>query len=107
MTPSHSRRQFLTTTSLATATALTGSRATGKDTETATVSLEGRIFKAVKGGKKRNESPLEFFTRLKNLGFDGVESGNAKQAADYAKASAGDWRDVSWNGLRLALGHAA
>ena len=87
MTPSHSRRQFLTTTSLATATALTGSRATGKDTETATVSLEGRIFKAVKGGKKRNESPLEFFTRLKNLGFDGVESGNAKQAADYAKAS--------------------
>jgi hexulose-6-phosphate isomerase len=51
------------------------------------VSLEGRIFKAVKGGKKKNESPLEFFNRLKTLGFDGVESGNAKQAADYAKAS--------------------
>ena len=72
MTTSHSRRQFLTT-SFATAAALTGSRVTGKDTETTTVSLEGQIFKAVKGGKKSNESPLEFFNRLKKLGFDGVE----------------------------------
>ena len=87
MTAFHSRRQFLTTTSFATTAALASSRATAKDIGTATVSLEGRIFKAVKGGKKRNESPLEFFNRLKMLGFDGVESGNAKQAADYAKAS--------------------
>ena len=83
----HNRRQFLTTSSLATAAALTGSRALAQDANPSGPSLEGRIFKAVKGGKKGNESPLEFFQRLKKLGFDGVESGNAKQAAEYAAAS--------------------
>jgi hexulose-6-phosphate isomerase len=58
------------------------SRATGKGP-----SLEGRIFKAVKGGKKGGETPLQFFERLKELGFDGVESGNAGQAAAYAEAT--------------------
>ena len=49
--------------------------------------MEGRIFKAVKGGKQGGETPLQFFERLKKLGFDGVESGNAKQAAAYAEAT--------------------
>ena len=49
--------------------------------------MEGRIFKAVKGGKRGGETPLQFFERLKKLGFDGVESGNAGQAAAYAEAT--------------------
>ena len=47
--------------------------------------LEGRIFKALKGMKGQ---PMDAFTELKRLGFDGVESGNAAQAAEYAAATA-------------------
>ena len=47
-----------------------------------------RIFKAVKGGKRRDESPMQFFERLKTLGFDGVESGSAKDASAYRVATA-------------------
>ncbi|MDP7496306.1 MAG: sugar phosphate isomerase/epimerase family protein, partial [Roseibacillus sp.] len=60
-------------------------------------SLEGRIFKAVKGGKKGGETPLQFFERLKELGFDGVESGNAGQAAAYAEAT--EQTGVMFHGL--------
>ncbi len=83
------RRQFLTTTSLASVGALTASDATAQDAKPASgPNLEGHIFKAVKGGRKRGESPLDFFKRLKGLGFDGVESGNANEADAYAAATA-------------------
>jgi len=45
--------------------------------------LDGRIFKAL---KRMKGSPLEAFKGLKELGFDGVESGNPAQAAAYAAA---------------------
>jgi len=45
--------------------------------------LDGRIFKALKG--MRGE-PLTAFRELKKLGFDGVESGNPTLAEDYAAA---------------------
>ena len=48
-------------------------------------SLEGRIFKSLKGMKG---SPMEAFEELKRLGFDGVESGNPAKAAEYAAARA-------------------
>ncbi len=46
------------------------------------------IFKAVKGGRKRGETPAQFFGRLQTLGFDGVESGNVTEAAAYRDATA-------------------
>ncbi|MGI9244066.1 MAG: sugar phosphate isomerase/epimerase family protein [Verrucomicrobiales bacterium] len=49
--------------------------------------LEGRIFKALKGGQKRGESPEDFFKRLKSLGFHGVESGNPAEAESYRAAT--------------------
>ena len=52
------------------------------------VSLEGHVFKAVKGGRQRGESALAFFQRLKGLGFDGVESGNAREQDAYRQATA-------------------
>jgi len=83
-----SRRRFLATTSLAAAATVSSQRLAAQDTAAGGApSLEGRIFKAVKGGKQGGETPLQFFERLKKLGFDGVESGNAKQAADYAEAT--------------------
>lgn len=51
-------------------------------------SLEGRIFKAVKGGQQKGESVEAFFLRLKGLGFHGVESGNAGRAEEYRAAAA-------------------
>lgn len=51
-------------------------------------SLDGRIYKAVKGGRKKGETVLAFFQRLKGLGFDGVESGSAREVADYRAATA-------------------
>ena len=48
--------------------------------------FKGRIFKALKGGKKRGESIEDFFNRLKGMGYDGVESGNANQAEEYRAA---------------------
>ncbi len=50
--------------------------------------FKGRVYKAVKGGKKKGETPLVFFERLKKLGFDGVESGSARDAAAYRDAFA-------------------
>lgn len=88
---SSSRRKFLTTSTLATAGLTAGSQLVTGDQKAAPPSkgpsLEGRIFKALKGGKKGNETPLQFFERLKGLGFDGVESGNANQAGAYAEAT--------------------
>ena len=49
--------------------------------------FKGRIFKALKGGKKRGESIEDFFNRLKGMGYDGVESGNANQAEEYRAAA--------------------
>ena len=90
MTTPSSRRQFLTTSTLAAAGTVAATNLAAQDASRATgkgPSLEGRIFKAVKGGKKGGETPLQFFERLKELGFDGVESGNAGQAAAYAEAT--------------------
>ena len=83
-----SRRQFLTVSTLAAASTAAAPRLSAQDTATVRgPSLEGRIFKAVKGGKQGGETPLQFFERLKKLGFDGVESGNAGQVAAYAEAT--------------------
>ena len=83
-----SRRQFLTVSTLAAAATAAAPRLSAQDTATVRgPSLEGRIFKAVKGGKQGGETPLQFFERLKKLGFDGVESGNAGQVAAYAEAT--------------------
>ena len=83
-----SRRLFLATTALAAAATASSQRLAAQDTAAGGApSLEGQIFKAVKGGKQGGESPLQFFERLKKLGFDGVESGNARQAAAYAEAT--------------------
>jgi len=87
MTAPHTRRHFLQTSSLVAAGALAGSQAQARNEKTAGPSLEGRIFKALKGGRQNGESPLDFFKRLKGLGFDGVESGNAGEADAYAAAS--------------------
>ena len=82
------RRQFLSTSALATAGTLAASKLSAQEAKTSKGPvLEGRIYKALKGGKKGNESPLAFFERLKKLGFDGVESGSANQAAEYAAAT--------------------
>ncbi len=90
MTTPSSRRQFLTTSTLAAAGTVAATNLAAQDAARATgkgPSLEGRIFKAVKGGRQGGETPLQFFERLKELGFDGVESGNAGQAAAYAEAT--------------------
>ena len=90
MTTPSSRRQFLTTSTLAAAGTVAATNLAAQDAAPGASkgpSLEGRIFKAVKGGKKGGETPLQFFERLKELGFDGVESGNAGQAAAYAEAT--------------------
>jgi L-ribulose-5-phosphate 3-epimerase len=82
------RRRFLTTASLATVGALTASQTIAQKAKGTGPSLDGHIFKAVKGGRKGGESPLDFFNRLKGLGFHGVESGNVNEAEAYAAASA-------------------
>ncbi|MCH2332014.1 MAG: hypothetical protein MK312_10840, partial [Roseibacillus sp.] len=83
-----SRRRFLSSTTLAAAATTLPQRLAARDSVVGEgPSLEGRIFKAVKGGKQGGETPLQFFERLKKLGFDGVESGNAGQAAAYAEAT--------------------
>ncbi len=88
MSISTSRRQFLKVSTLAAAATTATPSLSAEEADVAKApSLEGRIFKAVKGGKKGGESPLQFFERLKKLGFDGVESGNAGQAAAYAEAT--------------------
>ena len=73
MTTPSSRRQFLTTSTLAAAGTVAATSLAAQDAAPATgkgPSLEGRIFKAVKGGKKGGETPLQFFERLKELGLD-------------------------------------
>ncbi len=90
MTTPSSRRQFLTTSTLTAAGTVATTSLSAQDAAPGAgkgPSLTGRIFKAVKGGKKGGETPLQFFERLKKLGFDGVESGNAGQAAAYAEAT--------------------
>lgn len=82
------RRQFLRSSSLVAAGALVAPVIRAEQAGgTSGPSLEGRIFKALKGGRQGNESPLQFFERLKGLGFDGVESGNPAEADAYAAAS--------------------
>ncbi|NCG28533.1 MAG: TIM barrel protein [Verrucomicrobiales bacterium] len=49
--------------------------------------FKGQIYKALKGGKKTGESVEAFFLRLKGLGYDGVESGNAGEAEAYRAAA--------------------
>ncbi len=79
------RRRFLQASAF-TAASLAGPPASAREEKAAGPSLEGRIFKALKGGRQKGESPLEFFKRLKGLGFDGVESGNAAEAEAYHAA---------------------
>ena len=87
MMPSHlPRRRFLQGSAL-TAASLLNSGAAAAQEKTAEPSLEGRIFKSLKGGRKQGETPLAFFERLKSLGFDGVESGNPAEADAYFEAS--------------------
>jgi len=50
--------------------------------------LSERIYKGVKGGRKKGETVEKFFERLKGLGFDGVESGSPAEAAEYKAATA-------------------
>ena len=61
--------------------------ATAKEHPISTPTLEGRIFKALKGGQKRGESAEAFFGRLKSLGYHGVESGNPAEAESYRSAT--------------------
>lgn len=75
-----SRRDFLLATGAIAAAAPTFA-------ESATPENPARIYKAIKGGKKRGEDPLTFFNRLKDLGFDGVESGNPDEAEAYFAAT--------------------
>ncbi len=50
--------------------------------------LYGKIYKSLKGGKRKGETPLQFFERLKALGYHGVESGHPNDAAAYREATA-------------------
>ena len=71
MKKDNSRRRFLAATALAAAATTSSQRLAANDVpEGEGPSMEGRIFKAVKGGKKNGETPLQFFERLKKLGFD-------------------------------------
>jgi hexulose-6-phosphate isomerase len=72
----------------AAAVPFTARAATGKNGSARGPNLEGRIFKAVKGGRQKNESLEDFFNRLKSLGFDGVESGRAGEAEASRAATA-------------------
>ncbi len=80
------RREWLQTSAAAAAAGLLGATPAPARPKAWSV-LEGKIFKAVKGGKKGKESPRQFFERLKALGFDGVENGNAADATDYRTAT--------------------
>jgi len=80
------RRDWLKTSTLALGGSLVASHARGAEPTPPGPSLEGRIFKALKGGKQKDETPLAFFQRLKELGFDGVESGNPAEADAYKAA---------------------
>jgi hexulose-6-phosphate isomerase len=80
------RREWIQTTAAATAGLMAAANVSAQ--EKAGTNLEGRIFKAVKGGgPQKGETVTEFFQRLKDLGFDGVESGNAARAAEYREAT--------------------
>ncbi|MGD1978331.1 MAG: TIM barrel protein [Akkermansiaceae bacterium] len=90
MTEQPNRRHFLQSSSLAAAGALFSSQTFAQEEAKPAPggpSLKGRIFKSLKGGRKKNETPLAFFERLKSLGFDGVESGNPAEADAYFAAS--------------------
>jgi hexulose-6-phosphate isomerase len=81
------RRNFLKQgATLGTSLALANSSLAAEE-KTPGPKLEGRIFKALKGGQKGGETPEAFFERLKSLGFDGVESGNPAKAEDYRAAA--------------------
>ena len=83
-----SRRDFIRTGTLAVTTVAASPKLVRSEEKPGTASsLNGRIYKALKGGKRGNESPEQFFKRLKSLGFDGVESGDAKDAEAYRKAA--------------------
>jgi hexulose-6-phosphate isomerase len=81
------RRRFLQGSAIATAASILTPGSAPGQTKAAGPSLEGRIFKSLKGGRKRDETPLAFFERLKSLGFHGVESGNPAEADAYFAAS--------------------
>jgi hexulose-6-phosphate isomerase len=87
MSPHLPRRRFLQGSTLTAAASLLAPSANAAPQNAPGPSLEGRIFKSLKGGRKRDESPLAFFERLKVLGFDGVESGNPAEADAYFAAS--------------------
>ena len=61
--------------------------ASGLENSSKKANFKGRIYKALKGGKRGGESVEDFFLRLKGLGYDGVESGNAAQAEAYRAAA--------------------
>ena len=82
------RRSFLHRTSAAAGCGLACLRSASAQEQSKGPNLQGRIYKAVKGGKRGDESHQEFFQRLKKLGFDGVENGNADEADAYRAATA-------------------
>ena len=81
------RRTWLSTTAavLATTNACHSQQPTKNNPDE--VVLKDRIYKGVKGGRAKSETAQQFFERLKGLGFDGVESGNVDDAAEYAAAT--------------------
>jgi hexulose-6-phosphate isomerase len=86
MDASINRREWIHTAAVATAGMMTAANVSAQDKKGA--NLEGRIFKAVKGGgPKKGQTVTQFFQQLKDLGFDGVESGNASIAAEYREAT--------------------
>ncbi|MCH2061645.1 MAG: sugar phosphate isomerase/epimerase [Verrucomicrobiales bacterium] len=90
MKSSSTRRSFLSQ-SAATLAGASMACAAGEPPKKATSgpSLKGRIFKALKGSKRQKGESLEaFFARLQAIGFDGLESGRAGEAAAYRAASA-------------------
>lgn len=89
--PPLDRRSFLKSSALSAAGVSVASIANAQGDQAGSKpgpNLKGRIFKALKGGQKGGESAEAFFERLKALGYDGVESGNAGKAEEYRAAAA-------------------
>ena len=83
------RRSFIRqSATILAGTSIAGAAENPKANTTAGPNLKGRIFKALKGSKREKGETLEaFFTRLQGLGYDGLESGRAGEAAAYREAS--------------------
>ena len=83
----NTRRNFLKqSATFGTGLALANSSLAAKE-KTTGPKLEGRIFKALKGGQKGGETPEAFFERLKSLGFDGVGGLGARHLRAQPRAN--------------------